>query len=183
MPSAAIETCSDRKGMPARPPGGYRVTGTDPDSTTYCGTVTLQLEPPRSCRVVRETGCDQFGGTGTSIRKTLTVHWGTDAPAIHEIGSEVVGAWPPGDGTQGLAPTEGCSCQPVAVAVCLVMGVKDPAYEPPAWRPSVNTAACSRSESAGHQGASVRATRKPKSKIAASGKNPKRLAERAAVGS
>ena len=111
-PPATTQPCPNQRGTAAGLPGEYRITGSNPDGSRYSGTATIQLDRSGSYRVAWEIGSDQFSGTGTFMSKTLTVHWGTDAPAIYELQATgtLDGTWAHGEGTELLVPSAASGC-------------------------------------------------------------------------
>ena len=113
VPPPAAQPCPDQRGTAAGLQGEYLVSGRNPDGTRYSGTATIRSDPSGSFRVAWEIGSDQFSGTGRFAGNTLTVDWGTDAPAVYELKTSglLAGTWAHGEGTEWLTPAGAASCQ------------------------------------------------------------------------
>jgi len=88
--------------------GSYSVSGTNPDSSTYSGSVVVsQLGGNRYRFDWSIAGNQTFTGTGALNGSTISVDWGQDAPVIYQVGSNGVlnGTWANGHATEVLIPS------------------------------------------------------------------------------
>jgi hypothetical protein len=88
--------------------GSYSVSGTNPDSSTYSGSVVVsQLGGNRYRFDWSIAGNQTFTGTGALNGNTISVDWGQDAPVIYQVGSNGVlnGTWANGRGIEVLIPS------------------------------------------------------------------------------
>jgi hypothetical protein len=85
--------------------GNYRVQGTNPNGSTYQGTLTIERSGP--LYLVRwKIGQDIFAGQGTLSGSTLTVDWGQPDPVIYQVMNDgtLEGTWAKGQGKESLTP-------------------------------------------------------------------------------
>jgi len=85
--------------------GNYRVQGTNPNGSTYQGTLTIERSGP--LYLVRwKIGQDIFAGQGTLSGSTLTVDWGQPDPVIYQVMNDgtLEGTWAKGRGKESLTP-------------------------------------------------------------------------------
>jgi hypothetical protein len=85
--------------------GNYRVQGTNPNGSTYQGTLTIERSGP--LYLVRwKIGKDTYAGQGTLSGSTLTVDWGQPDPVIYQVMNDgsLEGTWAKGGGKESLTP-------------------------------------------------------------------------------
>lgn len=85
--------------------GKYRVTGTNPDGSTYGGSVTITPSSNGEYLFTWTVAGQRFQGTGTLDGYTLTVDWGQVDPVIYEVrngGRLLEGTWAGGNATETL---------------------------------------------------------------------------------
>jgi hypothetical protein len=87
--------------------GNYSVDGTNPNGTTYTGTVTITRQGSNRYRFewVIANG-DRYSGAGTLRDKTISVNWGQRYPVIYQVGDDGIleGTWANGTATETLTP-------------------------------------------------------------------------------
>ncbi|RHX96134.1 fibronectin-binding protein [Leptospira yasudae] len=84
--------------------GKYRVAGTNPDGSSYGGSVTITQSNGEYLFTWTVAG-QTFTGTGTLDGTTLTVDWGQNDPVIYEVkngGRLLEGTWAGGSATETL---------------------------------------------------------------------------------
>jgi hypothetical protein len=86
--------------------GKYSVRGTNPDGTTYHGTLTIRRDGNRYRFDWVISNGDTFRGTGTLNGNTIVVDWGQKYPVIYKVGPNGVltGTWSNGFATETLIP-------------------------------------------------------------------------------
>jgi hypothetical protein len=87
--------------------GNYRVRGTNPDRSTYTGTLVVSQMGGNQYRFNWSVAGDKFTGTGTLNGDTISVDWGQDFPVIYQVGTNGVlnGTWSDGHATEVLTPS------------------------------------------------------------------------------
>ena len=86
-------------------PGRYRVQGTNPNGTSYAG--TLSIERAGALYVLQwNIGRDVFKGQGTLNGRVLTIDWGQADPVIYQVMPDgtLDGAWARGQGKERVTP-------------------------------------------------------------------------------
>ena len=89
------------------PPGGrYRVTGRNPNGSSYSGMVTIASEGSGRYRMEWTVGSSNYSGAGTLEGNVLTVSWGSATPVVYAIGADrtLNGLWAAGNGQETLIP-------------------------------------------------------------------------------
>ena len=85
--------------------GEYAVDGTNPNGTTYTGTVTISRQGDNRYRFewVIANG-DRYSGSGTLRGRTISVNWGQRYPVIYQVGDDGIlgGTWANGTATETL---------------------------------------------------------------------------------
>jgi hypothetical protein len=86
--------------------GNYNDAGTNPDGTSYAGTVVITSEGGNAYSVSWQVGNSASSGTGVLNGNTLTVDWGQSSPVIYQVGADGVlrGTWDDGRATEILTP-------------------------------------------------------------------------------
>ena len=95
--------------LPAAPPdisGTYAAHGTNPNGTTYRGSVTIRRDGDHYRFVWLIASGDTYQGTGVLNGRTVTVDWGQKYPVVYNIGPNGVltGTWNNGTATETLVP-------------------------------------------------------------------------------
>jgi Caspase domain len=87
--------------------GNYRVQGTNPNGSTYQGTLTIERSGPLY-QVRWKIGKDTYEGQGTLNGSTLTVDWGQPDPVIYQVMNDgtLEGTWAKGMGKESLTPEQ-----------------------------------------------------------------------------
>jgi hypothetical protein len=87
--------------------GNYRVQGTNPNGSTYQGTLTIERAGPLY-QVRWKIGKDTYEGQGTLNGSTLTVDWGQPDPVIYQVLNDgtLEGTWAKGMGKESLTPEQ-----------------------------------------------------------------------------
>ena len=87
--------------------GSYSVSGTNPDASTYTGTVVVSQVNGNQYRFDWSVANQTFTGTGILNGNTISVDWGQDSPVIYQVGTNGVlnGTWSNGRGTELLVPS------------------------------------------------------------------------------
>jgi len=87
--------------------GTYAVDGTNPNGTTYTGTVWITHQGASRYRFkwLIDNG-DRFRGTGTLKGRTISVNWGQKYPVIYQVHDDGIleGSWANGSATETLTP-------------------------------------------------------------------------------
>lgn len=84
--------------------GKYKVSGTNPNGSSYGGSVTISESNGEYLFTWTVAG-QTFTGTGTLEGTTLTVDWGEAEPVIYEVkngGRLLEGTWAGGNATETL---------------------------------------------------------------------------------
>jgi hypothetical protein len=105
LPAANAEV---RTAQVATITGSYSVSGTNPDSTTYTGTVVVSPVGGNRYRFDWTiVGNQTFTGTGVLNGNTISVDWGQDSPVTYQVGTDGVlnGTWSNGRATELLTPS------------------------------------------------------------------------------
>ncbi len=87
--------------------GLYRVVGTNPNGTTYRGSVAvMRTDSERTYRFVWWIGRQVFRGEGLRDGRWLRIDWGASSPVIYTIGIDGVlnGVWADGSASEFLSP-------------------------------------------------------------------------------
>ena len=86
--------------------GVYRVKGSNPNGSTYKGTVKITHKEGSKYTFAWKIGPSSYTGTGELKDNVMTVEWGTDSPAIYEVEPDgtLNGTWAKGKGTEILTP-------------------------------------------------------------------------------
>ena len=86
--------------------GVYRVKGSNPNGSTYKGTVKITHKEGSKYTFAWKIGPSSYTGTGELKDNVMTVKWGTDSPAIYEVEPDgtLNGTWAKGKGTEILTP-------------------------------------------------------------------------------
>lgn len=86
--------------------GTYSVHGTNPNGSTYTGTVVVKPEGGRYYFSWLIANGDTYRGTGTRTGNTLVVPFGGKYPVIYEVGADGVlhGKWENGRASETLVP-------------------------------------------------------------------------------
>ena len=86
--------------------GVYRVKGSNPNGSTYKGTVKITQKEGSKYTFAWKIGPSSYTGTGELKDNVMTVKWGTDSPAIYEVEPDgtLNGTWAKGKGTEILTP-------------------------------------------------------------------------------
>ncbi|WP_428643864.1 LIC10280 family protein [Roseibium sp.] len=92
-----------RTGPARRISGVYRVTGTNPNGSTYSGMVAITPEDGQ-VRFTWWIGKDVFTGVGEFAGKMLVVNWGDKHPVVYSFGSTEIldGEWADGSAAEKL---------------------------------------------------------------------------------
>jgi TIR domain len=94
--------------LPAAPDitGTYAVHGTNPNGTSYRGSVTVRRDGDHYRFVWLIASGDTYQGTGVLNGRTITVDWGQRYPVIYNVGPNGVltGTWNNGTATETLVP-------------------------------------------------------------------------------
>ena len=87
--------------------GVYRVAGSNPNGSTYKGTVKITHKERSKYTFAWKIGPSSYAGTGELKDNVMTVKWGTDSPAIYKVEPDgtLNGTWAKGKGTEILTPT------------------------------------------------------------------------------
>ena len=87
--------------------GSYRVRGTNPDKSTYSGSVVVSQVNGNQYRFVWSVANQTFTGTGVLSGNTISVDWGQDFPVIYQVATNGVlnGTWSNGHATEVLTPS------------------------------------------------------------------------------
>lgn len=86
--------------------GTYAAHGTNPNGTTYRGSVTVRRDGDHYRFVWLIASGDTYQGTGVLNGRTITVDWGQKYPVIYNVGPNGVltGTWNNGTATETLVP-------------------------------------------------------------------------------
>jgi TIR domain len=86
--------------------GTYAAHGTNPNGTTYRGSVTIRRDGDHYRFVWLIASGDTYQGTGVVNGRTVTVDWGQKYPVVYNIGPDGVltGTWNNGTATETLVP-------------------------------------------------------------------------------
>ena len=86
--------------------GVYQVKGSNPNGSTYKGTVKITHKEGSKYTFAWKIGPSSYTGTGELKDNVMTVEWGTDSPAIYEVEPDgtLNGTWAKGKGTEILMP-------------------------------------------------------------------------------
>ena len=86
--------------------GVYQVKGSNPNGSTYKGTVKITHKEGSKYTFAWKIGPSSYTGTGELKDNVMTVEWGTDSPAIYEVEPDgtLNGTWAKGKGTEILTP-------------------------------------------------------------------------------
>jgi hypothetical protein len=86
--------------------GTYAARGTNPNGTSYRGSVTVRRDGDHYRFVWLIAGGDTYQGTGVLNGRTITVDWGQKYPVIYNVGPNGVltGTWNNGTATESLVP-------------------------------------------------------------------------------
>jgi hypothetical protein len=86
--------------------GSYSCTGTNPNGSTYNGTVVISRVEGIRYRFDWSISGQHFSGTGVLDGDTISVDWGQASPVIYRVGNNGVlhGTWANGRGTEILRP-------------------------------------------------------------------------------
>jgi hypothetical protein len=87
--------------------GEYAIEGTNPDKSTYTGTVTIAQDGAGYRFEWTISNGDKYSGKSTSVNgNTITVDWGASSPVIYVVGFDrgLRGTWDNGRGTENLMP-------------------------------------------------------------------------------
>jgi hypothetical protein len=92
-------------GEVAEPGGSYRVTGRNPDGSSYDGKVTI-ARLGSVFRVEWRVGSSSYRGTGKLDGNLLTVDWGEPTPVVYAVAADgaLAGLWDAGGGEEILTP-------------------------------------------------------------------------------
>jgi hypothetical protein len=87
--------------------GNYNVSGTNPDASTYTGTVVVSQVDGNQYRFDWSVANQTFTGTGILNGNTISVDWGQDFPVIYQVGTNGVlnGTWSNGSAIEVLIPS------------------------------------------------------------------------------
>ena len=88
------------------PPGGqYKLTGRNPNQTTYSGSVSIRARR-EGFEVGWRIGSTTYRGTGTLDGNILTVNWGQPTPIVYALAADgsLRGLWAGGRGEETLTP-------------------------------------------------------------------------------
>jgi len=87
--------------------GSYSVSGTNPDASTYTGTVVVSQLGGNQYRFDWSVANQTFTGTGVLNGNVISVDWGQDSPVIYQVGPTGVlnGTWSNGRATEVLTPS------------------------------------------------------------------------------
>ena len=98
LPAAAEEA--------AQVGGTYAVHGTNPNGTTYTGTVVITREGNRHGFSWLISDGSTFKGAGTRQGRMIVVDWGQKYPVVYEVGVDGVlhGKWDNGRASETLVP-------------------------------------------------------------------------------
>lgn len=88
--------------------GTYAVHGTNPNGSTYTGTVVVTQTGSRYKFSWLIANGDTFKGTGTRTGNSIVVRWGQKYPVIYEVGANGVlnGTWNNGKASETLVPAK-----------------------------------------------------------------------------
>lgn len=86
--------------------GTYSAHGTNPNGSTYTGTVVVRPDGRRYHFSWLISNGDTYKGTGTRKDATIVVDWGAKHPVIYKIGADGVlhGKWDDGRASETLVP-------------------------------------------------------------------------------
>lgn len=86
--------------------GNYSVTGTNPNGTSYRGSVVIQADGGNRYSFFWRIGSQTFSGNGVLTGNRITVNWGQPSPVIYQVGGDGVlrGTWSNGQATEMLTP-------------------------------------------------------------------------------
>lgn len=86
--------------------GTYHANGTNPNGSTYTGTVVIRPEDGRYYFSWLIANGDTFKGTGTRDGDTVVVAWGSKYPIIYRVGADGIlhGKWANGRASEVLVP-------------------------------------------------------------------------------
>jgi caspase domain-containing protein len=87
--------------------GTYRVAGTNPDGSSYTGTLTLS-KAGEKYRLGWRVGTSSYEGSGLLEGNVLTVDWGSATPVVYALGADgsLSGLWDAGKGVEKLTPED-----------------------------------------------------------------------------
>ncbi|MBL8564435.1 MAG: hypothetical protein JNM89_01820 [Hyphomicrobiaceae bacterium] len=86
--------------------GSYSAHGTNPDGSSYTGTVVIRPDAGRYRFSWLIANGDTFKGTGTRDGDTVVVAWGSKYPVIYQVGADGIlhGKWDNGRASETLVP-------------------------------------------------------------------------------
>ena len=86
--------------------GTYASHGTNPNGSTYTGTVVIRPDGERYYFSWPIANGDTFKGTGTRDGDTVVVAWGSKYPVIYQVGADGIlhGKWANGKASETLVP-------------------------------------------------------------------------------